>query len=393
MTGNPRRKYLLFSMLYFAQGSVLGYFASLNALYLRSHQIPMAQIGIFTAVAMIPLVLKIFWGILSDRLNFFGFGHRKPYIFIGLVLQATGQFIFPFIDPVTSFPLLIAAAFLTLTGMSLYDTCTDGLALDTTTPGELGKVQGIMVAGRAAGIVIISAAVGWLSHTVNWNAVFIVLGIMTLLPAPLLFFVSEPAETQERTFSGKAFRAFGKRMVITAGLLGLIGTFITGGTNQLVNPFLKEHFGISYLMAGLYSALWGLGVTAGGITGGRLIDRYGNRRSVVGALMISMLSVSLLAAISSPLWAWPLLFLFGIAYGYFETVFFATSMSVTDHHIAASMFAILMALSNVGSGMGMLIGGWLSDEAGFRITFLLLASMNLLMIPLLPFIASRTGRD
>ncbi len=389
MPENRSQKYLLFSLLYFAQGSILGYFTSLNALYLRSFDLSMAQVGLFSAIAIIPLVLKILWGFISDRVNLFGLGYRKPYIIAGLLMQATGQLLFATINPGESFVLLTAVAFFSLTGMALYDTCTDGLALDTTSKGELGKIQGIMVAGRAAGIVIIAAATGMISHLSGWTWVFVSLAVMTLIPLPLVLRLKEPPRPAARRFDTKAFRAFGKRSVITAALLGLICTLITGGTNQLVNPFLKESFGISYMTAGFFTAVWGLGVTAGGIMGGRLTDRFGNRAAVSGALVLSLGSISLLSLLTSPLLAWPLLFLFGLSYGYYETAFFANSMAVTDPRIAASMYAILMALSNLGSGIGMAIGGKLSDMTGFRNSFLFFAAMNLLVIPLLPWIRKR----
>jgi len=112
---------MTFSMLYFAQGSILGYFTALNAIYLRSFGISMSQIGIFSAVALMPLILKIFLGMLSDRVNLFGMGYRKPYIIIGLLIQAGGQLVFMLINPSESFVLLTMVAFLSLTGFN--DTC------------------------------------------------------------------------------------------------------------------------------------------------------------------------------------------------------------------------------------------------------------------------------
>ncbi|MFH1160523.1 MAG: MFS transporter [bacterium] len=379
-------RYTTFSMLYFAQGSILGYFTALNAIYLRSFDIPMSQVGIFSAIALLPLILKVFLGMLSDKVNLFGLGYRRPYIIIGLLIQAAGQLAFSAINPANSFALLTAVAFFSLTGMALYDTCTDGLALDTTPPEEEGTVQGIMVAGRALGIVIISATVGVLSELTNWNAVFVSLAVMTVLPIPLVLILREPSRPPDRTFNWSAFRAFANKPIMALGLLGVLGFIIASGANQLVNPFLQETYGISYMMAGFYAAVWGLGVIGGGLTGGRLTDRIGHKRSVKGAIFISLVSVFCIALIMNPLLAWPLVFLFGLSYGYFETVFFATSMSKTDMRIAASMFAILMAVSNIGSGIGLACGGFLSDVVGYRWTFVLFALLNLSILPLLPVI-------
>ncbi len=384
-------RYATFSMLYFAQGSILGYFTALNAIYLRSFGISMSQIGIFSAVALMPLILKIFLGMLSDRINLFGMGYRKPYIIIGLLIQAGGQLVFMLISPSESFALLTLVAFLSLTGMAMYDTCTDGFALDTTPKEDEGTVQGIMVAGRALGIVLISATVGILSQLANWDAVFISLAVMTIIPIPMVLILKEPSRPPGRTFEWSAFRAFGNRQIVALGLLGIIGFIVASGTNQLINPFLQETFGISYMMAGFYAAVWGLGVIMGGLTGGKLTDRIGHRISVKWAIFASLATVFLIALITNPILAWPLVFLFGLSYGYFETVYFATSMGKTDMRIAASMFAILMAVANIGSGIGLAGGGFLSDVIGYKWTFILFAGLNLLALPLLPVIFKKDG--
>jgi PAT family beta-lactamase induction signal transducer AmpG len=382
-------RYTAFALLYFAQGAILSYFTSLNAIYLLSFKLTMSQVGLFSAIAVTPMILKIFIGMVSDKVNLFGLGNRKPYIILGLLMQAVGILVFPFIHPLHSFVWLTATGFMAITGMALYDTCTDGLALDTTPLQDEGKVQGIMVAGRACGVVVIAGLLGIISNQVNWSWVFYLLAGMTLLPLPLVLMLKEPARTPETAFRWSAFRVFRRRDVIALGVLGALFTMITNGSNQLVNPFLRENFGISYMMAGFYTAVWGVGVVIGGLTGGRLADRLGHRKAVTGAMLASLAGVSLLAVINGPSVAWPLVFLFGIAYGYYETAFFATSMAVTDIRIAASMFSILMAMANIGSSIGMAVSGSLSDRIGFRWTFAMLGGLNLLVIPLLPIIFRR----
>jgi predicted MFS family arabinose efflux permease len=46
------------------------------------------------------------------------------------------------------------------------------------------------------------------------------------------------------------------------------------------------------------------------------------------------------------------------------------------------MFAILMAFTNIGQGIGMYLSGALSDGIGFSNTFLVLTGLNLLILPL-----------
>jgi PAT family beta-lactamase induction signal transducer AmpG len=382
----------MFGLLYFAQGAILSYFTALNALYLLSFDLTMSQVGIFSAIALTPFVLKIFLGMLSDRISLLGKGHRKPYIILGLLVQAGCLFIVPFIHPGNSFELLAAVAFVLMTGMALYDTCTDGLALDTTPPEDEGTVQGIMVGGRALGVVFIAATLGLLAQLTTWTVAFWTLGLITLVPLVLVVQIREPERPPERAFQWKAFRAFGRRQVIALALLGALYSLIINGTNEIVNPFLEDQFGISLLMAGLYTAVWGMGVVLGGLTGGRLTDRIGHKRAAQGALVASLAAILALALIGKPLMAWPIVFLFGLAFGYYETVYFATAMDVTDPRIAASMFAILMAVANIGTGVGFAVSGMLVDRIGYHWTFVAAALLNLLALPLIPTIFGSRDR-
>jgi PAT family beta-lactamase induction signal transducer AmpG len=84
---------LLFGSLYAAQGAVMSYFLTFNILYLGEAGYGPDDIGLFQAVLVIPFILKIFLGMLSDGVNLLGLGHRKPYILIGLFIQATVVFI------------------------------------------------------------------------------------------------------------------------------------------------------------------------------------------------------------------------------------------------------------------------------------------------------------
>jgi PAT family beta-lactamase induction signal transducer AmpG len=376
----------MFGLLYFAQGSVLSYFTALNAIYLLSFGLNLGQIGLISGIALTPFVLKIFLGILSDRINLFQMGHRKPYIIIGLIIQAVCLFIVPFIDPGKNFALYGLMAFLVMTGMAMYDTSTDGLALDTTPEDEAGKIQGIMGGGRAMGVVVLSSLIGVLAQNVSWMAAFWLLAILTLLPLVFLIGFKEPPRKADQKFEWKAFAAFKHWPIIALGLLGALYSLIINAANEIINPFLQSDFGISVMMAGFFTTVWGIGVVVGGITGGPLTDRVGQRRAVEIALVISFVSVAIFSFTSTAAIAWPLVFIFGVAYGYYETVYFAISMRKSDPRIAASMFSILMAIANIGTGIGLPIAGLLADGVGYRWTFAIIASLNLLAIPLLPAI-------
>ena len=387
----PRSKfirYLLFASLYFTQGTILGYFASLNALYLLDKGLTMTSIGIFGTIALIPFVLKIFLGMLSDKVNLFKMGHRKPYIYIGLAVQFLCLVAVPFIDPRSAYWGFVAVAFLLQLGMALYDTCTDGLALDTTPVVEQGKIQGFMVGGRAIGTIVAASAVGLLAEHVSWLAVFWVLAALTLLPLPLIFGIKESEKPAEKRFEWQAFSAFKKWPVIAVGLVGLVIFMVIVGANQLINPYLEKQLGISLSQAGFITSLWGIGVVVGSIVGGLLMSKLHVKKATLAILAMVSAALLLLAFLVLKeyglAFAIGLIVLYGVAYGAAQTVTFAFCMRVVDQRIAASMFAILMAMTNVGQGIGLGIGGALSDAVTFRWTFVIFAALNLLVLPLLP---------
>jgi len=376
-------RYLMFALLYFAQGSIMAYFTALNAIYLQSFGLGMSEAGLIGTIGLIPFVIKIFLGMLSDSVNLFGLGHRKPYILIGLVIQAVCLLLVPLVNVGQNFWLYAAVAFLMMMGMALYDTCTDGIALDTTPEEEEGIIQGFMVGGRAAGMVITSALLGLIVQNISWPAGFTFLAIVTLLPLPLVLKAREAEKEAASRFEWSAFKSFTRSHVIALGTLGALYSLIINGANQLVNPFLVERFQISISTAGYIATVVGLGTILGGLVGGNITDRIGQKRSVQTAMIVTIIGVGLIPMISATWMAWVLVFIFGFAFGFYETVYFAISMRVTDGRIAATMFSILMAVANIGTGIGLGLTGFLADSVGFVGTFFIIAVVNLTALPLI----------
>ncbi|MBN2046388.1 MAG: MFS transporter [Anaerolineaceae bacterium] len=386
-------RYIMFGLLYFTQGTILSYFTALNALYLLDRGLNMTAIGTFALIAMIPFVLKIFLGMLSDTVNLFGLGYRKPYILLGLAGQILCLIFVPFIDPSRSYWGFVAIAFLLQTFLALYDTCTDGLALDTTPKEEEGTIQTFMVGGRAVGVIITASIVGLLAQHVSWSAVFWALALLTILPVPFILRMRETARPTERKFEWKAFSAFKNRQVIASSGMGFIIFFIIIGINQIINPFMQDAFGISLSTAGFLTTIWGIGVVLGSVVGGRIYDAIGKKNAVLVSLLISIASLIGLYFTPNPGVARVLMAFFGLSYGCYQTVYFALAMNFTDTRIAASMFSILMAITNIAQGVGMQVSGSMVDQAGYRVTFLIFAALNLLILPLMPLVFKKSATN
>lgn len=382
-------RYLIFGLLYFIQGAILSYFTGFNGIYLLSFGVDMKGVGLIGLIGMTPFVLKIFLGILSDRVNLLGMGYRKPYILLGVAIQAGMLVLVPFVDPGTNFWLYALVGFLLMSGMALYDTATDGLALDTTPEDEQGKIQGLMVGGRALGVTVISVFFGFFASFMSWRFAFWSLALISAVALVLALFIRETRVSERPAFEWSAFKALGRKEIFSLAVLGALYSFIINSVAEIMNPFFENRFTITAFLAGLYSAVWGLGIVLGGVLGGKGTDRLGHRKSVLYAMVVSFMAILLFLIVPNPTFAFIIALVFGFAFGFYETVYFATSMARTDPRIAASMFSILMAIANIGTGIGLAVTGALVDGIGYPITFILLAVFNLLALPLIPVVFQR----
>jgi len=381
--------YFMFGALYFTQGTILAYFLSINALYFIENGLSGMDLGIFGTIAMIPFVIKIFYGMLSDRVSLFGMGHRKPYILIGLLIQIASLIAVPLIDLSSQFWLFVCVAFLLQMGMALYDTCTDGLALDTVPKNEEGTIQAIMVGGRALGLVITAPLVGLLAEFASWPWVFWTLALTTIIPIPFVLGIREGKRPIEQEFQWDAFKAFRNKYIIAIAVVGFLFFLVYAGVNAVVNLSLEVRFpgAFNKAVAGLVSAVLGIGIIGGGIFGGRVLDSLGKKKAIWAALLTSLAANIALSLIPGANWAWIVVFILGLSFGVQQTIIFALSMNATDTRIAASMYSILMAVTNVAQGVGMFITGALSDLMSFRVLFIIMGAINILAIPLIGIIA------
>jgi PAT family beta-lactamase induction signal transducer AmpG len=118
----------------------------------------------------------------------------------------------------------------------------------------------------------------------------------------------------------------------------------------------------------------------------------GRHTSLYAALAITVIATLGLALAPQGIFTWSIVFLFGVAFGYYETVFFALAMDFCHPAIAAFMFSIAMAVGNLGIGAGQPLAGLLVDRLGFQLLFLISAGIHVLVVPL-SFILFKKRKD
>lgn len=372
----------LFASLYVVQGVGLAYFRNFQKPYLDGLGINPDTIGVLTMVLQLPFILKIFIGLVSDRVDLFHAGHRKPYIILGLFLASLcfgGAY---FIAPQTQFLLFSMIITLGSFSVTLFDSTADGLAIDMTPREEQGTVQGVMVGGRATAFILLSLVFGVLVQKLGYQMVFPVIGFSMLVPLIWAFRIPVTVSSHQ-SFDWGAFRVMGEPKFLLFALYAVVYSVGSFGVDGLVTYFLSDRLLAAETAIGQYGAFRGLGAIVGAVGGGLLIDRLGRKRNALAATVcISLGALAFGIAESIPLVV-GLGLVWGIIWAFQETVFFALAMDIADRRIAASMFAIMMGISNLGSALADGAATALSDNLTFKTVFIGLGVINMLTIPVL----------
>ncbi|MCB2180014.1 MFS transporter [bacterium] len=386
----------LFSSLYFAQGMLMSYFLTFNILYLGDAGYSPAEVGIFQAILVLPFVLKILLGMLSDGVNLFGLGHRKPYIALGLIGQIAAMIVAPNISVENGLGTFALVSLIASISMALYDTCTDGMALDTTPEDERGIIQGAMVGARAAGILVMLVLGGMIAEKIGWRYVFYSISLISVIPFITLItsgLKERSDEVGNRTpFDWRAFKSFRSGPVLLLVAMGFVYSIALDGVLTFLSDYLREVLEISLGNIGMLVAFSMVGRILGAVSNSWVTDRIGYKQSLyvaIGLTTVGCLGLSMQLGVG---WIGVFGFIFGLAYGYYNAVYAAMAMKMSNAAIAASMFAIFMMFINLGTVGGQVIGGVVTEKFGFSVMVIVFGVFNLLNILLTNLIFKKESK-
>ncbi len=377
-------RYFFFGALYGVQGIIVAFTSNFAKPYLSGFGVDPDKIGLLATLLLIPFIFKIFYGMLSDKVNLFGRGHRLPYISIALLLSAAGIAAAGFIHPKNDFTLYAICILLTSFAVALFDTTADALAVEITPVEEQGRVQSVMTSGRAIGIIIMSLVIGWLATSWGYLSVFLIIALCFLLPLAVVMPAKEPPRsTDQPQFSWRAFAALLNPRYLIFALYGILSWISYQGTEGLVTLFMSEKLNAIEAQIGTYGALKGVGAVLGALFAAYLLRRLGRKGAaflVAGAVSIGALLFSIAGNVNVVL---GLAIVWGVVLGLHWTIYMVLAMNRTDARIVGSMFAISMAVSNIGSAIGEGVATGLTDNMSFSRIFMLLAIINLAVFPIL----------
>ncbi len=417
LTQSRRLRYSAFTALYFAQGIPIGLFDVAMPAWLAEQGFSAAQIGSFVAMVGLPWAFKLVAGPFMDRFRFPSMGMRRPWVLgaqAGLMLMLVA--VAGIADPDARWSALLVLAFLVNTCAATQDVAVDGMAIDVIPAGERGRANAFMACGQVVGYGAFGAASGWLLAGYGLTAA--ALAAAVLVGAVFLVALAARERPGERLLPWSPGQAAMTPGVARVTLLGvfrdLIRVLVLPMSLILASSVSLGRVGVGMILVILpvfavnelgfaseqYSSVMGITsiLTAVlGLLAGPLIDRFGAKRALAVGMLGS--SAGLLVFAGSPaLWG-SLAFVLGmlLAVLMFTQVFFigciAECMTLSWPRVAATQFAVYMALANLMRTVGAWIYAWLGDWLTFQMLFVATAAALVLgAAALVPYDVSRHRR-
>ncbi|HEX3893291.1 MAG TPA: MFS transporter [Terracidiphilus sp.] len=266
-----------------------------KAIATEFHGKPSDVLGaVFLTQAFRPVGAVIF-GMLADR-----FG-RRPVLVFNILSFSVIELACAF-APSLNMLLVLRALF----GIAMGGEWGVGAALCfETLPREgRGTFSGILQEGYAFGSILASAAFALLFPLIGWRGLFMV----GASPALLVLYVQASVEESPVWLAGASERTQARQKGNRfAQVLHFIPTFLflvllmtafmsfSHGTQDVYPTFLTVQMKLSPATVGLIGVLYGLGSIAGGYVFGALSEKWGRKRAIITAAMLSIPVIPLYA--------------------------------------------------------------------------------------------------
>jgi PAT family beta-lactamase induction signal transducer AmpG len=391
-------------LLYVAQGLPFGLIDFALPAWLAQNGASAAAIGGVLALIILPWTFKLAYGFIMDRFAFLAMGRRRPWIILGQAGLVAALVAMAFANPgVGQIAMIAGFAFFIGLSSAFQDVAVDGLAVDILPEGEIERVNGFMFGGQAIGIAGGAALSGYLIAYHGLPAAVLALAAIIAAILALVLIVRERPD--ERLLPWTRGMASQRNLDLHLGAFGpiirnLFSAMFTRQTLILVPAFMavSAAWGIFLGLAPLFAANilgWEKATYSGwsgqanlvaGLAGGLLFGvaatRWGARRMfIAGALMACAAAAAMLGLQDQ--WANPVILIGAIFTFTALTVLRAVTsgslaMRLCTPAVAATQFAVFMAILNLGRTFAAASLGWLDSLGGLPAMFTAMAVCSLI---------------
>jgi fucose permease len=205
------------------------------------------------------------------------------------------------------------------------------------------------------------AAVFAAHFTHDWKLLFLVFGVVSILSVIWLGLtkIDEGELAESKATFGSAFKLLGTGFVLIMVVSIFLVVGIDVGFNSNSGHFLIKQFGIDSTAAESGRSVYFFGRMLGTFAGAIMLTRISSRKFFMWTSILGILSLVAILLIHSPVIAWGLVFMIGLAVAnIFPLVF---SITVEKYPTRSNEISGLMMMAISGGAVIPLLIGWVSD--------------------------------
>ncbi|MEO9468069.1 MFS transporter [Parasphingorhabdus sp.] len=399
---------IVVAILYFMQGIPWGLSTVGISAWLAANGATPVEVGVFIGTAVLPWSLKLVNGLLMDRFTFKPMGRRRVWIIAAQAMMAIVLLAMAIDAPtVGQIGLLAAYCFALNLCATFNDVAIDGMVVDLVPDEERTMVNGMMFASQTLGIAAASFVAGQLLMSGDISSTALTFAaFVAIVSSVVVIFRERPGERLLPWSKGTASRECEERqhsawLPIIAGIfrsiaspltvLFLLATFL----NQAVWAFIdaasptltiqmlgwgSDQYSSFAAMVGLVAAI------AAGVLSPLIVRITGLRKSII-ILFVLLGASAAIGGATFDSWEDDRIFMtiFMIQYvvGLLLSILLIVwAMRICNPAVAASQFALFMAIPNLGRSLMSGNSGWLVESGGYAVTYYAVAAITLVALVL-----------
>ncbi|MFW9902384.1 MAG: MFS transporter [Candidatus Thorarchaeota archaeon] len=371
---------LIFSLLYLIQGITQSMFMVIIPIYLLEilGSVEASTIPFLGSIIMIPFIIKIIFGALSDKYGIKKLGRRKPWILGALILSGLVVMFLPSLvsaNPSAVIAIIILIGFFSMFGLAMSDTVIDGFILDITPKNQLGRIQGATWGFRSLGIVLGGPAILLFMYIMPIDLIFIMLGIVTIIFAIFILYIKDIEEPSKVNYfsslkliirKGENWKLFSFSFfvaIIDGVIFSVLSLYILiragvivaeGATLEILETDINLYEPQAFI-----SAIAGGGILIGAFLGGYIADLKSRRFAYLLSLVLITGSLLLLLIPVSVVILLIFIIIVGSASGWSHSSFgsIASGYAREYHEARSSYFALSASFVNFGTMLGLTLTG------------------------------------
>jgi len=149
-------------------------------------------------------------------------------------------------------------------------------------PGHGGKAFALVMTGLTVATIVGSPLATFLAQNLGWRNTYITIALVGAAAFAALFCWIPRSDALRGSSVGQELTAFRRRRVWTMMAVAAIGVASIFAVYTFIGPMVTDEAHLSRSMIPIALALFGIGMTAGNLIGGRLADAYPSRGLVIG---------------------------------------------------------------------------------------------------------------